>query len=58
MGKGKEDCATVHSAWQTQSECVFVRFNRSFWDEVLDANLLNSIPKAQEAAEIWVMDYN
>jgi putative transposase len=25
---------------------------------VLDANLFNSIAEAQEAAEIWVMDYN
>jgi putative transposase len=33
-------------------------FNRSFRDEVLDANLFNSIAEAQEAAEVWVMDYN
>ena len=35
-----------------------VRFNRSFRDEVLDANLFNSIAEAQEAAEVGVMDYN
>jgi len=34
------------------------RFNRSFRDEVLDANLFNSIAEAQEAAEVWVMDYD
>jgi putative transposase len=34
------------------------RFNRSFRDEVLDANLFNSITQAQEAADAWVMDYN
>ena len=34
------------------------RFNRSFRDEVLDANLFNSIAEAQEAAEVWMMDYN
>ena len=34
------------------------RFNRSFRDEVLDANLFNSISEVQEAAEVWVMDYN
>jgi hypothetical protein len=34
------------------------RFNRSFRDEVLDANLFNSISQAQEAADAWVMDYN
>ena len=33
------------------------RFNRSFRDEVLEANLFNSIAEAQEAAEVWVMDY-
>ena len=34
------------------------RFNRSFRDEVLDANLFNSIAEAQEAADVWVTDYN
>ena len=34
------------------------RFNRSFREEVLDANLFNSIAQAQEAADGWVMDYN
>ena len=34
------------------------RFNRSFREEVLDANLFNSIAEAQEAADGWAMDYN
>ncbi len=34
------------------------RFNRSFMDEVLDANSFNSIAEAQENAEAWVMHYN
>jgi putative transposase len=34
------------------------RFNISFREEVLDANLLNSISEAQEAADDWVIDYN
>ena len=34
------------------------RFNRSFREEVLDANLFNSIAEAQEAADVWVTDYN
>ena len=34
------------------------RVSRSFREKVLDANLFNSIAEAQEAAEIWVMDYN
>ena len=34
------------------------RFNRSFRDEVLDANLFNTISQAQEAADAWVADYN
>ena len=34
------------------------RFNRSFRDDVLDANLFNSISEAQEAADVWGTDYN
>ena len=34
------------------------RFNRSFRDEVLNANLFNSVDQAQEAADGWVQDYN
>jgi len=34
------------------------RFNRSLRDDVLDANLFNLIAEAQEAAVVWVMDYN
>jgi putative transposase len=30
------------------------RFNRSFRDEVLNANLLNSVDQAQEVADDWV----
>lgn len=34
------------------------RFNKSFRDEVLDANLFNSISEAQAAADTWLIDYN
>jgi putative transposase len=34
------------------------RFNRSFRDEVLDTNFFNSIAEAQEAADVWVTNYN
>jgi len=34
------------------------RFNKSFRVEVLDANLFNSIPEVQMAADVWLMDYN
>lgn len=34
------------------------RFNKSFRDEVLDANLFNSLSEAQDAADQWVTDYN
>ena len=34
------------------------RFNKSFRDEVLDANLFNSITQVQAAADVWLMDYN
>ena len=34
------------------------RFNKSFRDEVLDVHLFNTLSEAQEAAEIWLDDYN
>ena len=34
------------------------RFNKSFRTEVLDANLFNRLSEAQEAADVWVTDYN
>jgi putative transposase len=34
------------------------RFNRSFRDEVLNANLLNSVDQAQEVTDDWVQEYN
>lgn len=34
------------------------RFNRSFRDEVLDANLFNATSAAQEIADDWLADYN
>jgi putative transposase len=34
------------------------RFNRSFRNEVLEPDLFNSIAEAQEAADVWVTEYN
>ena len=34
------------------------RFNKSFGEEVLDANLFNTLSEAQEAAKEWLKDYN
>lgn len=34
------------------------RFNKSFRDEVLNANLFNSLSEAQAAADDWIVDYN
>jgi putative transposase len=34
------------------------RFNKSFREEVLNANLFNTLSEAQEAAESWLTDYN
>lgn len=34
------------------------RFNRSFREEVLNAYLFNSVTEAQQAADVWVTDYN
>ena len=42
----------------TNQNAFVERFNRSFRDEVLNANLFNSVDQAQEAADDWVQDYN
>ena len=34
------------------------RFNKSFREEVLNANLFNTLSEAQGAAEVWLTDYN
>lgn len=34
------------------------RFNKSYRDEVLDANLFNTLSEVQAATDEWVMDYN
>lgn len=34
------------------------QWNRSFRNEVLDANLFNSVLESQVAADEWVTDYN
>jgi putative transposase len=34
------------------------RFNRSFREEVLDANLFDSVSQVQQAADDWLIDYN
>jgi len=34
------------------------RFNKSFREEVLNANLINTLPETQEAADVWLTDYN
>lgn len=34
------------------------RFNKSFRDEVLDANLFGSLSEVREAVHQWMIDYN
>lgn len=34
------------------------RFNRSFREEVLDANLFNALADVQQTADDWLTDYN
>jgi putative transposase len=72
MNNGPEMTSVTFTEWANEkgitllfiqpgkpSQNAFVeRFNRSFREEVLDANLFNSIAEAQEAADGWAMDYN
>src|SRR5574343_613547 len=72
MDNGPEMTSTTFTEWaETQgiqllyiepgkpNQNPFVeRFNKSFRDEVLDANLFNSISEAQAAADDWLIDYN
>ena len=72
MDKGPEMTSETFTEWTKEkgtlllfiqpgkpNQNAFVgRFNRSFRDEVLDANLFNSIAEAQEAVEVWVMACN
>ena len=43
---------------QKKKDAFVERFNRSFREEVLDANLFNSISEVQVAADDWLIDYN
>jgi putative transposase len=72
MENGPEMTSDTFTAWATEKgitllfiqptkpnqNAFFERFNRSFRDEVLDANLFNSIAEPQESADAWEMDYN
>ena len=72
MGNGPEMSSETFTEWAKEkgiallfiqpgkpNQNAFVeRFNRSFRDEALDANLFILIVEAQEAAEAWVIDYN
>jgi putative transposase len=46
------------STSKTKENAFVERFNISFRDEGLNANLFNLVDQAQEAADDWVQDYN
>ena len=49
----------VSSSQESPIKNAFIeRFNKSFREEVLNANLFNTMSEAQEAAEVWLTDYN
>lgn len=41
-----------------QQNAIIERFNRSYREDVLDAEIFSSIDQAQEITDFWVNDYN
>lgn len=72
LDNGPEFTADKFSEWAEKSgiELLYIqpgkpnqnafieRFNRSFREEVLDANLFNALGDVQEIADRWLTDYN
>ena len=58
MGQRARHCADVNQPGKPNQNVFVELFNRSFRDEVLNANLFNSVVQAQEAAHDLVHDYN
>jgi|LauGreSBDMM110SN_4_FD.fasta_scaffold19473_2 transposase InsO family protein len=58
MGQRARHCSMIIQPGKLNQNAFVERFNRNFRDEVLNANLFNSVEQAQEAADDWVHDYN
>ena len=41
-----------------QQNAIIERFNKTFREDILDANIFTNIPHAEEIANAWVEEYN
>ena len=58
MGRATPDYIATHLTRQTSTECLHERFNQTFREDMLDANLFSSLYEEREIAEEWLEEYN
>jgi hypothetical protein len=47
-----------HSEGSPQQNAIVERFNRTYREDILDANLFLSIDQAQQITDQWLEEYN